>query len=108
MKKLLIFMLFLLPIEAYAATLQFGSSTAVIENRKEDIIFSLENTPTVDEMTFTLDSEEEPVPISDEDLIMDEPDPAPESVSELMFTAEEQDLADTLLSDEVREEESGG
>lgn len=108
MKRLL--MIYLLPMTVYAAMPMYGSASATIENRKGVYIFSIEE-PVADGLTSTLDSgadstelfitpdyelivdELDPTLVfdSEENLIMDEPD------------AEEQDLADILLSDEVRE-----
>ena len=107
----ILLMIFLLPITVYAAAPLFGSASATIENRKGIYVFSTEE-PVIDGLTSTLDSGadstelfstpdyelivEDPEPTlvfdSEENLIVDEPD------------AEERDLADTLLSDEVREE----
>lgn len=114
----ILLMIFLLPITVCAAMPMYGSASATIENRKGIYVFSTEDAleagegvdgPMVDvdfdsestELFTTPDYEaelivEDPKPTlvfdSEENLIVDEPD------------AEDQDLADTLLSDEVREE----
>lgn len=107
----ILLMICLLPITVCAAMPMYGSASATIENRKGLYIFSTEES-VVDGLTSTLDSGadsaelfttpdyelivEDPEPTlvfdSEENLIVDEPD------------AEEQDLADTLLLDEAREE----
>ena len=103
----ILLMIFLLPITVYAAMPMYGSASATIENRKGSCICSIE-----EELTSTLDFDSESTELfttSDYELIVDDPEPT------LVFDSEEnlivdepdvevQDLADTLLSDEVREE----
>ena len=104
MKILLMF--FLLPITVCAAMPMYGSASATIENRKGVYVFSTEEDPMLEEeiaavdelmVDVDFDSGEE---ATAEEIEFDEPTVD----DELIFTAEEQDLADTLLSDEVREE----
>jgi len=109
----ILLMIFLLPMTVYASSSLCGSASATIENRKGIYIFPTEE-PVIDGLTSTLDSgadstelfitpdyevdliveDHEPTLLfdSEENLIVDEPD------------AEEQNLADTLLSDKVKEE----
>ena len=88
----ILLMIFLLPITVYASTPLFGSASATIENRKGFYVFPPEE-PVAYGLTSILEDHEPTLLFdSEENLIVDNPD------------AEEQDLADTLLSDEVREE----
>ena len=94
MKNLLVVTAWLL-VPVYAGTPLWGSASAVVENRKGDYIFSFEEESVAEELISTLDFDSEVTELfttSYYESIMDGPD------------AEEQDLADTLLSDEVREE----
>lgn len=71
----------------FASSSLYGSASATIENRKGE--------PVADGLTSTLDFDSESTELfatPDYEVIVDEPD------------AEERDLADTLLSDDVREE----
>lgn len=100
----ILLMIFLLPITVYAAAPLFGSASATIENRKGVYVFSTEEDPMLEEEIAAVDA-----PVVDVDFDSGEEATAeeydePTVDNELMFTAEEQDLADTLLSDEVREE----
>ena len=84
------------PVTVFASSSLWGSASATIENRKGVYIFSTENALEAgegfDELTSTLEDPESTLVFdSEENLIVDEPD------------AEEQNLADTLLSDEVSE-----
>jgi len=110
----ILLMIFLLPMTVCAAIPLFGSASVTIENRKGICIFTTEE-PVADGLTSTLDSgadstelfstpdyeadliveDAEPTLVfdSEENLIVDEP-------NELIFTAEEQDLADTELFEE--------
>ena len=89
----ILLMICFLPITVCAAMPLCGSASATIENRKGIYIFPPEE-PVADELTST---PEDPEPTlvfdSEENLIVDEP-------NELIFTAEEQDLADTELFEE--------
>ena len=83
-----------------------GSASATIESRKGDLIFPMEEDPVLEEEIAAVDA-----PVVDVDFDCGEEATAeeleydePTVDDELMFTAEDQDLADTLLSDEVRED----
>ena len=103
----ILLMIFLLPITVYAAMPMYGSASATIENRKGIYVFSTE-----EELTSTLDFDSESTELfttPDNELIVEDPEPtlvfdSEENLIVDELDAEEQDLADTLLSDEVREE----
>ena len=96
----ILLMICLLPMTDCAAMPMYGSASATIENRKGIYVFSTE-----EELTSTLDFDSESTELfttSDYELIVDEPEPTLDSEDDLIV--EVQDLADTLLTDEVREE----
>ena len=77
----------------------YGSASATIENRKGIYVFSTE-----EELTSTLDFDSESTELfttSDYELIVDEPEPTLDSEDDLIV--EVQDLADTLLTEELNE-----
>ena len=95
----ILLMIFLLPITVYAAMPMYGSASATIENRKGSCICSIE-----EELTSTLDFDSESTELfttSDYELIVDEPEPTLDSEDDLIV--EVQDLADTLLTEELNE-----
>lgn len=96
----ILLMIFLLPITVHAAMPLCGSASATIENRKGFYVFPME-----EELTSTLDFDSESTELfttSDYELIVDEPEPTLDSEDDLIV--EVQDLADTLLTEELREE----
>ena len=95
----ILLMIFLLPITVCAAMPLCGSASATIENRKGSCICSIE-----EELTSTLDFDSESTELfttSDYELIVDEPEPTLDSEDDLIV--EVQDLADTLLTEELNE-----
>ena len=108
----------LLPLPVYGAMPLYGSVSTVVENRKGSLVqpsnLIVDDGPVAEELTSTLDSGADSTelfstPDYEADLIVDEPDPTlvfdgEENLIVDEPASEEQDLADTLLSDEVREE----